>query len=154
MIRAMIRALAIGLLLAGASAPAWSVEPSEMLADPVLEGRARVISKQLRCLVCQNQSIDESEAELARDLRVIVRERLVAGDSDDEVIEFVVARYGDWVLLKPPFKAKTLVLWLAPLGIVGITGLMYVSFFRRQHPIDEGAVEPPPQGRTSAAKDA
>jgi len=149
----MIRALVIGLLFAGTSFPAWGVEPSEMLADPVLEGRARVISKQLRCLVCQNQSIDESEAELARDLRVIVRERLVAGDSDDEVIEFIVARYGDWVLLNPPFKVKTLALWLAPLGIVGITGLMYLSFFRRQGPVTDGAVEPPRHGGKTAAKD-
>ncbi len=94
-----------------------AVEPDEMLADPALEARARDISKDLRCVVCQNQDIDSSNAGVARDLRLLIRERLVAGDTDAEVIEFVRARYGDFVLLKPPFNGETLVLWLAPAAL-------------------------------------
>ncbi len=104
--------------------PALGVEPDEMLADPALEARAREISKDLRCLVCQNQSIDDSNAELARDLRLLVRERLVAGDTNEEVVDHIVARYGDYVLLEPPVKSSTWLLWFGPavflaLGIVG-----------------------------------
>jgi len=91
-----------------------AVEPDEVLSDPVLEDRARVISKELRCVVCKNQDIDSSNAGVARDLRLLVRERLVAGDSNQEVIEYVRARYGDYVLLKPPFKPSTYLLWLTP----------------------------------------
>jgi cytochrome c-type biogenesis protein CcmH len=91
------------------------VQPGEQLADPALEARARKISQELRCLVCQNQSIDDSNAELARDLRLIVRERLTAGDSDAQVLAFVEQRYGEFVLLRPPFKLHTLALWLTPL---------------------------------------
>ncbi len=115
-----------------AAAPAGAVEPDEMLADPVLETRARDISKQLRCLVCQNQSIDDSNAQLARDLRVLVRERLTAGDSDDAVIAFITSRYGDFVLLRPPFKAITFVLWLAPPVILLLGGVAVVFYFRRR----------------------
>jgi cytochrome c-type biogenesis protein CcmH len=142
MVRASIKALAMTLFLAGFASSAWAVEPSEMLDNPGLEQRARAISKELRCLVCQNQSIDESDAELARDLRVIIRQRLVAGDSDQEVIGFIVARYGDWVLLDPPFKPLTWVLWLGPLGIVAIAGLMYRGVFRGQGALKEGAADP------------
>ena len=102
------RAPALALLLAFLAAPAAAVEPDEILADPALEARARAISKELRCLVCQNQSIDDSDAPLARDLRIVVRERLTAGASDEEVVRFVTARYGDFVLLSPPFKARDL----------------------------------------------
>lgn len=109
--RSLAMALAVSFLLAGAAA---AVEPDEILKDPGLEARARTLSLELRCLVCQNQSIDDSDAPLARDLRVIVRERLQAGDSDQQVLDFVVARYGEFVLLKPPFNAYTLLLWLAP----------------------------------------
>lgn len=91
-----------------------AVEPDEVLTDPLLEDRARVISKELRCVVCKNQDIDSSNAGVARDLRLLVRERLVAGDSNQEVIEYVRARYGDYVLLKPPFKPSTYLLWLTP----------------------------------------
>lgn len=115
-----------------AAAPAWAVNPDEVLADPVLEARAREISKGLRCLVCQNQSIDDSDADLAKDLRLIVRERLTAGDSDDQVVDFVVSRYGDFVLLRPPFKASTLVLWLGPAAIGGAGVFAVVVFFRRR----------------------
>ncbi len=113
-----------------ATAPAWAVNPDEVMADPALESRARELSKGLRCLVCQNQSIDDSDADLAKDLRVLVRERLSKGDSDAEVVEFVVSRYGDFVLLKPPFKATTLVLWLGPLVILGFGLLAIFVFFR------------------------
>ena len=112
------------------TSPAWAVNPDEVLADPALESRARELSKELRCLVCQNQSIDDSDADLAKDLRVLVRERLTKGDSDAEVVEFVVSRYGDFVLLKPPFKATTLVLWLGPLVIAGFGLLAIFVFFR------------------------
>ena len=120
--------------------PAWAVNPDEMLADPVLEKRAREISKGLRCLVCQNQSIDDSDAELAKDLRIVVRQRLTAGDSDSAVLDYVVARYGDFVLLKPPFQGTTLVLWLGPAAIAGFALLAAVLFFRRRR----AAGKPPP----------
>ena len=103
--------LVLFVLLAPAT---FAVEPDEQLADPALETRARDISLGLRCLVCQNQSIDDSNAALARDLRILVRQRLEAGDSDREVLDYVVARYGEFVLLKPPFNLSTLILWLTP----------------------------------------
>src|SRR5262245_48562034 len=109
----LVRAVLIALLLTSNSAHA--VEPHEVLADPRLEARARVLSQELRCLVCQNQSIDDSNADLARDLRVLVRERLVAGDSDASVLAFIEARYGEFVLLRPRFNLRTLLLWLTPL---------------------------------------
>ncbi len=100
------------------SAPALAVQPNEVLKDQALEQRARQISSGLRCLVCQNQSIDDSDAPLAKDLRILVRERLTAGDNDGAVIDFVVARYGDFVLLRPPMNARTIALWTAPFLIV------------------------------------
>ncbi len=121
-------------------APAGAVNPKEMLADPVLEARAREISKGLRCLVCQNQSIDDSDADLAKDLRIIVRQRLTAGDSDSAVVNFVDARSGDIVLLKPPFKGATLVLWLGPAAIGCFAMVAMVLFFRRRRT----AGKPPP----------
>jgi cytochrome c-type biogenesis protein CcmH len=109
-------ARAIVLLLSLiAAAPAHAVQPNEVLKDPALESRARALSANLRCLVCQNQSIDDSDAPLARDLRLLVRERLVAGDSDADVTRFLVARYGEFVLLRPPLGTHTLLLWLTPL---------------------------------------
>src|SRR5690606_38216184 len=105
-VRRLLAALLLGLCLL-APAAQGATSPDEILADPALEERARDLSRQLRCLVCQNQSIDDSDAELARDLRQIVRERLVAGDSDEEIIAFLTARYGDFVLLKPPVKPAT-----------------------------------------------
>jgi len=129
----MIRAAAfvLALLLAAAGA-ARAVEPSEMLKDPVLEARARAISKELRCLVCQNQSIDDSNADLAHDLRLIVRERLTAGDSDDQVKAYLVARYGDFILLDPPFKAKTLLLWSGPALVLLLGAGAVVLAYRRR----------------------
>ena len=109
--------------------PAQAVEPGEALADPALEARARDLSADLRCLVCQNQSIDDSHAPLAKDLRLLVRERLAAGDSDDQVRNYLVQRYGDFVLLKPPLRIGTLLLWGAPLMVLlaGGFGLMLAS---------------------------
>ncbi len=101
-----------------ATVPALAVQPDEVLADPALEARARVLSKELRCMVCQNQSIDDSDAPLARDLRVLVRERLQAGDSDEQVLDFLVARYGEFVLLKPRFTGRTALLWLMPVLVL------------------------------------
>ena len=136
---AVVFALMVALMWSSAGA----VMPDEVLADPVLEARARDISKNLRCLVCQNQSIDDSDAGLARDLRVIVRERLVAGDSDGEVIDFVVNRYGDFVLLNPPFKATTYVLWIGPV-VIGALGLLAVVIFFRRRRVTAGGEAPAP----------
>jgi len=115
------------------AAPAFAVQPDEVLPDPALEARARAISSGLRCLVCQNQSIDDSDAPLARDLRILVRDRLKAGDSDDEIIDFVVARYGEFVLLKPRFEPHTLLLWLATpaFGIAAIAILVLAARRRK-----------------------
>jgi cytochrome c-type biogenesis protein CcmH len=109
-------ALLWAALAAAAPLPVSAVEPDEVLSDAKLEARARELSAELRCLVCQNQSIDDSSAPLARDLRLLVRERLKAGETDREVLDFIVARYGDFVLLRPPFGISTLLLWLAPLA--------------------------------------
>jgi len=128
--------------------PAGAVEPSEILADPALETRARDISTNLRCLVCQNQSIDESDADLARDLRVLVRERLVAGDSNDQVIDYVVSRYGDFVLLKPPFKGITYVLWFGP-AILLVFGLAAVVLFLRRRGGGDNAAALSPKALTA-----
>ena len=118
--------LVVVLALLGAT-PLHAVQVDEILPDPALEGRAREISHELRCMVCQNQSIDDSEAPLARDLRLLVRERLKAGDSDSQVVDFMVARYGEFVLLKPRFNWHTAILWAAPLTIL-ILGLFAVGF--------------------------
>jgi cytochrome c-type biogenesis protein CcmH len=112
--------------------PAHAVRPDERLADPGLEARARDISKELRCLVCRNQSIDDSEADLAHDLRVLVRQRLSAGDSDHQVVDYIVSRYGDFVLLRPPFEASTWLLWGGPLLVLVIGGIGVRRFVRRQ----------------------
>lgn len=121
------------ILCIALTAPAFAVNPDEVLDDPKLEERARDLSANLRCLVCQNQSIDDSDAPLARDLRVLVRERLTAGDSDDEVIDFVVARYGEFVLLTPRFAGHTLVLWLtAPILLLIAGGALLVFALRRR----------------------
>ena len=111
---------------------ALALQPNEVLKDPALEARARALSKDIRCLVCQNQSIDDSNADLARDLRVLVRERLQKGDSDPEILDFLVKRYGDFVLLKPPVKVSTYLLWYGPVGILilGVIGL--IVFFRNR----------------------
>ena len=105
-----------------------AVEPEEILQDPLLEERARELSKSLRCLVCQNQSIDDSDANLARDLRILVREKLKSGDSNEDIIDHIVSRYGDFVLLKPPLNKSTIVLWVGP-GVIFVFGLIMVLFY-------------------------
>ena len=122
-------ALLLTLLLA---APAFAVLPDEVLADPALEARARTISAQLRCLVCQNESIDDSNADLARELRLIVRARLVAGDTDEQVMQYLVDRYGEFVLLKPVFAPHTLLLWTAAPLVLVVGGIAIVIAARRK----------------------
>lgn len=129
----MLRIAMIALLIALAAPTAsFAVQPDEMLKDPVLEARARHLSEELRCMVCQNQSIDDSDAPLAADLRVLVRERIAAGDSDAAVVDFLVARYGEFILLKPRFNWGTALLWIAPPGALLIGGLIAVATFRRR----------------------
>jgi len=125
----MKRLILIFILL---TSPAWAVQPDEVLDNPVLEERARDISAGLRCLVCRNESIDESNAELARDLRLLVRERLVEGDSDDEVLDYVVARYGEYVLLNPRFSGSTIILWVLPLVMLSLGLVMAMVFIRKR----------------------
>ena len=119
----------MALIAIACAGSAWAIRPDEMLSNPKLESRARAIDKDLRCLVCQNESIDESNADLAHDLRVLVRQRVLAGDSDAQVKQYIVARYGNYVLLKPPFDAETYLLWFGPLvlllGGVGAATLYY-----------------------------
>ncbi len=123
------------LVLICCSTAAVAINPDEVLDDPVLEQRARALSAEIRCLVCQNQSIDDSDAQLARDLRVLVREKLVEGLTDAEVLDFLVARYGEFVLLKPRFNTGTLVLWIAPLALLLIAGILII--LRARKPIDQ-----------------
>jgi len=141
----MRRALVTALLAAAvslAALPAPAVQPDEVLADPALEARAREIGRELRCLVCQNESIDESNAELARDLRLLVRERLQAGDSDRQVTDYVVSRYGDFVLLRPPVKPSTWALWFGPAVIFAAGLLALALYYRRRRRQPSAAAEP------------
>jgi cytochrome c-type biogenesis protein CcmH len=139
-----MRRLALLALLFVLLAPTASlaVRPDEMLKDPLLEARARHLSEQLRCMVCQNQSIDDSEAPLAHDLRVLVRRRLEAGDTDRQVLDYLVARYGDFVLLKPPFKPETLLLWgLPPAALLaGLAALVVMARRRKELPLQPAAL--------------
>ncbi len=134
----MIRALLATLLLLASMAPAFAVLPEEMLNDPALELRARDISQGLRCLVCQNQAIDDSNAPLAKDLRIIVRERLTAGDSNEQVMDYVVKRYGNYVLLKPPFQADTFLLWALPFLLMVLGLFMAWRYLKFQPTPEEG----------------
>jgi cytochrome c-type biogenesis protein CcmH len=138
MITRLLFALAVVLTSATI---ALAVEPDEILDNPALEARAREVSQQLRCVVCQNQDIDSSNAGIARDMRVLVRERIVAGDSNAEVLEAMVARYGNYVLLRPPFNTQTYALWLAPLVLVLLSasiGIAVIRQARRKHEQPEG----------------
>ena len=134
-VRILPAAIAVGIVLI--AVPAQAVRPDEMLTNPALEARARDISRDLRCLVCRNQSIDDSDADLAHDLRVLVRERITAGESNEQVIGFVRARYGDFVLLRPPFAIGTALLWGGPLLVLLLGGVAIARFYRRRD-------EPPP----------
>lgn len=133
----MRRFAAALFLLLLSIAPLKAVEPDEILSDPALEARARALSLGLRCLVCQNQSIDDSNAPLARDLRILLRERLTAGDSDEQAVDFIVARYGDFVLLRPRFNAATWLLWIGPFALLLAAGTYL--FVRRRN--KEDAIE-------------
>lgn len=149
----MIRflALTVALLVAVLAAPSWAVQPDEVLDDPVLEQRARDLSKEIRCLVCRNESIDESNAQLARDLRILVRERLVEGDSDKQVLGYLVDRYGEYVLLRPRFTAGNAVLWLAAPVLLLLGGLTAARFVRRRtRPAEQVALSPAEQARLDA----
>jgi cytochrome c-type biogenesis protein CcmH len=146
--RSFIAVLAIMTFVA-LSTSARAVQPDEMLADPVLEAKAREISAELRCLVCQNQNIDDSDAALARDLRLIVRERLEAGDSKEQVIDYAVARYGEFILLRPRFTAKTALLWFAPLLLLAGGALLA---YRAIRPAPGKAATDAPPPLTEAEK--
>ena len=138
----------IGPLLS--AVPSLAVNPDEVLPDAKLEQRAREISAQLRCMVCQNQSIDDSNAELARDLRVLVRDRLVKGDSDKDVIDYVVSRYGEFVLLNPRVSAKTYILWGAPVALL-LIGIVAALVYTRRRPVSASArLSPDEEARLQA----
>ncbi len=132
MMRKLIAISAVLLLAAFAAPVAHAVQPDEIMADPAKEARARDLSRELRCMVCQNQSIDDSDAPLARDLRVLVRERLKAGDDDGQVRDYIVQRYGEFVLLKPTFGAHTLLLWLTPALVLVLGGIGAYAAMRRR----------------------
>ncbi|MGR9315922.1 cytochrome c-type biogenesis protein [Rhizobium leguminosarum] len=128
----MMRRLLLAFALLLMAAPAFAVNPDEVLADPALEARARALSAELRCMVCQNQSIDDSNADLAKDLRLLVRERISDGDSDEAVLNYIVSRYGEFVLLKPRVGMKTVLLWGAPVLLVLAGGLSLLVFARKR----------------------
>ncbi|MEH2556705.1 cytochrome c-type biogenesis protein CcmH [Bradyrhizobium algeriense] len=139
--RKLLASIAVVALVAGCPA-AYAVQPDEIMADPAKEARARDLSRELRCMVCQNQSIDDSDAPLARDLRLLVRERIATGDSDSQVIDFLVARYGEFVLLKPRFTPHTLLLWLLPpLALIG--GGLALWFYSRRRSNNSGSPTDP-----------
>ena len=142
-----MRYLGILFLLLALVGPSLAVQPNEMLKDPALEARARALSQQLRCMVCQNQSIDDSDAPLAHDIRVLVRERLTKGDTDRQVIDFLVSRYGEFVLLKPRLEWRTLLLWGVPPGILvaGMVALFWL--WRRREAMPEAAELDPAEQR-------
>jgi cytochrome c-type biogenesis protein CcmH len=149
----MRRLLALLVLLMFAALPARAVQPDEILSDPVLESRARALSEGLRCLVCQNQSIDDSNAPLARDLRLLIRERLKAGDSDAQAIDFVVARYGDFVLLRPRFTPETWFLWIGPFALLLVAGGFLYLRRRRGGSEAEKALAPEEEAALKRALD-
>lgn len=147
----MIRRLLVIAFLMSSAWPAFAVNPDEVLADPALEARARSLSAQLRCMVCQNQSIDDSNAELAKDLRLLVRERITNGDSDEAVITYVVSRYGEFVLLNPRFETKTLLLWGAPVVLLlAGSAAMLVAARRRTGNVTGTALSADEQARLDA----
>ena len=141
------RAKAWVLALALSAAPVFAVQPDEMLADPALEARAREISRSVRCPVCQGESIDDSNARISRDLRIIIRERLVAGDTDQQVLDFLVARYGEFVLFDPPKSGANLILWLAGPAVLLLGGGIAFAAFRRRGKVPEEGLTAEEQAR-------
>jgi cytochrome c-type biogenesis protein CcmH len=139
----------VGLL---GTTPVFAVQPDEVLPDPQLEARARTLSRELRCMVCQNQSIDDSDASLARDIRVLVRERLTKGDSDQQVLDYLTARYGEFILLKPRFEMQTVILWLMPAAFV-VVGAAFLIVIGRRRPRggEEAKLTPMEEARLGAA---
>jgi cytochrome c-type biogenesis protein CcmH len=137
--RASLRHLVLVLIVALAPTLAFAVEPGEMLKDPQLEARARSLSAELRCLVCQNESIDESQATLAHDLRVLIRQRIVAGESNQQIKSYLVSRYGNFILLKPPVETSTLLLWGTPIVILLCGGAGILMSMRRRAPVPKAA---------------
>jgi cytochrome c-type biogenesis protein CcmH len=144
-----LRFLVLAVMLSLPLPRALAVAPDEILADADLETRARALSKELRCMVCQNQSIDDSDAPLARDLRVLLRERLQAGDTDQQVLDFLTARYGEFVLLRPRFSGHTALLWLTPLGIL-LIGALGLALVPRRRPESEAELTHEEQARVAA----
>lgn len=138
--RVLIAAFALAMMFA--ASPAGAARPDEMLADPTLEMRAEQVGRELRCLVCRNQSIEDSEADLAHDLRMLVRRRITAGDSNAQVIAYLRSRYGDYVLLRPPLEAGTVVLWVAPPAILLLGGFGLLLFYRRRNRPEAAALSP------------
>ena len=138
--------LLVTLALLAPAARALAVQPDEMLPDPALETRARGLSKELRCMVCQNQSIDDSDAPLARDLRLLVREHMRAGETDQQVLDFLIARYGEFVLLRPRFAPHTALLWLTPLGVL-VIGALGIAMSARRQRSSEGNLTADEEGR-------
>jgi cytochrome c-type biogenesis protein CcmH len=138
------------LLMLLIAAPAHAVRPDEMLTDPQLEARARAVGQELRCLVCRNQSIDDSDADLAHDLRVLVRERIAAGDSNDRVIAYIRSRYGDFVLLRPPLEIGTALLWGGPALLLLLGGVAVARFYRRPDAAPAAPLSPAEQQRLAA----
>lgn len=130
----MRRILGAALALAVLAGPAWAVNPDEKLADPNLEARAEKLSRELRCVVCQNQTIDDSDAPLAHDLRVILRERIAAGDTDEQAVNYLVARYGSFVQMQPPLRADTVLLWFGPVLMLLLGGVAAVVYVRGHSP--------------------
>lgn len=128
----MMRRMLVAFFLLLSSLPALAVNPDEVLSDPALEARARALSAQLRCMVCQNQSIDDSNADLARDLRVLVRDHLKKGETDEEILAYLVSRYGEFVLLKPTFSERNLILWGSPVILIILGGLTMAIWARRR----------------------
>jgi cytochrome c-type biogenesis protein CcmH len=140
--------LRLALVLWLAALPALAVQPDEVLPDPALEARARALSRELRCVVCRTETIDDSDAQIARDLRLMVRERLVAGDSDRQVLDYIVARYGEYVLLRPPARGANLALWLAgPVMLLLGGGIAWAALRRRRDAPEAAALSPEEQRR-------
>jgi len=140
---------ALLVMLAFGARPALAVQPDEVIKDPTLEARARALSEELRCLVCQNQSIDDSDAPLARDIRILIRQRIAAGESSDAVRAYLVSRYGDFILLKPPFKPETILLWLSPALVLGAS-LAAALLARRRAPRATPALSADEEARLTA----